>query len=536
LYFDQTSLNNFGNQEMIRRVLAQLGRLQNTKLLSEASVISEAEDILSIADLDDERFEEDAFVAKAHVSVSMGETPDPSNEQDDDSTALLDSDTSSDDGSFKTARTSSSLFYDAANSIYETPGEWGTNLEPLPNEVRIDETSTPKKKKKKKKKKKSKQKRLRGAKALLRGKGAAVDGFSPSPPKKQTRRSLFLKRTSEGQLNDPLNSCWGDLASMKISRQLSLSNLDGIDDSFLQNSGTAWGDLSLNMGDSFSDLDMTSEMPNSQSIHESWDELISKPSADHEAGNRSHVEKDKGDGWLTDLIGSSAVEDMDKGMDEPPCKFIADRTEKGSFLEQFTESFRGQNNSGMAQDTKVQLPGHSSFSSLYSDLLSDTKDDVQFAGASEGPTGESGYVRSIRFADEQGLPIHKVHYLGGDDDPMATCRIVVLFLCPTSKKFEFTHLEYCLRDGLTAEDLLVQLPRFAASKVFAQTTYHAVHRTLFGGTKFESTTMLHNFEIEKNEILVPVMDNHTGDNLVRSAVPLLRNKGVMRMVSRALVL
>jgi hypothetical protein len=151
--------------------------------------------------------------------------------------------------------------------------------------------------------------------------------------------------------------------------------------------------------------------------------------------------------------------------------------------------------------------------------------------SSDSTGGEPPRVRSIRFADEQGLPMVRVHHLGDNDDPLAVNRLVILLLSPSDKKFEFAHVEYRLRAEATVADLLQQLPAFATSELFTTMEFESLYRTQCEDPKLDSSTLLHDIGFGKHEVMVPIRKGFSGEDIVKCAVPLLLNKRIIKGVS-----
>jgi hypothetical protein len=127
--------------------------------------------------------------------------------------------------------------------------------------------------------------------------------------------------------------------------------------------------------------------------------------------------------------------------------------------------------------------------------------------------------------------MERVHHLGGKNDPLAVGHIVVLFLSPENKKFEFAHAEYRIQADTTVSDLLEQLPKMITSELFSKMDFESLYRTEGGANKLEMSSLLRDCDLEKNEIVVAVMSGRYGEKLVECAAPLLSNKRVMKAVS-----
>ncbi len=139
--------------------------------------------------------------------------------------------------------------------------------------------------------------------------------------------------------------------------------------------------------------------------------------------------------------------------------------------------------------------------------------------------------RMIRFADEQGLPLEKTFRCGDQSNLWATGRIIVLFLDPVMKKFEFMQGEFSHQGGATVADLLSQLPSFATEERFAAREYVSIFATSGGPRELNSKDRLYELDLGKREITVAVMKGDSGEQLVNTAAPILANEQVMKAVS-----
>ena len=147
-------------------------------------------------------------------------------------------------------------------------------------------------------------------------------------------------------------------------------------------------------------------------------------------------------------------------------------------------------------------------------------------------TDDEPYVRSIRFADEQGLPMSTVHCLGEDEDPFPIGNIVVLLLCPEDRKFEFVHAEYCVNARTSVFNLLEQLPKLATNELFASKTFVSLLRTRGGFNELNIISPLHECGLAKNEVVVAVPEGCRGSEILKCALPLVLNKRIAKAVSK----
>ena len=140
-------------------------------------------------------------------------------------------------------------------------------------------------------------------------------------------------------------------------------------------------------------------------------------------------------------------------------------------------------------------------------------------------------IRLIHFADEQGLPIKKVHQVGDENDPWAMGRIIVLFLDPVARKFEFMQGEFSHRAGATISDLLRQLPSFATEQRFASMEFLSIYSTDGKPRELGLKEKLHELDLARREVTVAVMKDISGKKLLEEASPVLKNEKIMRAVS-----
>lgn len=139
--------------------------------------------------------------------------------------------------------------------------------------------------------------------------------------------------------------------------------------------------------------------------------------------------------------------------------------------------------------------------------------------------------RLICFADEQGLPIERVRRVGDENDPWAMGRIIVLFLDPIARKFEFMQGEFSHRAGATVSDLLRQLPSFATEDRFATMEFSAMYSTSGPTRQFGLNEKLYELQLDRLEVTIAVMKGYSGENLLKEAAPVLKNKNIIRAVS-----
>ena len=332
-----------------------------------------------------------------------------------DFTDLCDSDDAFGDlDSFKTARTSISVFSDSGTFKGNCFAEESSS--DSPNKLQFTDTGEWAIRRRPRKQKKLKEKRHYCSKVLSNnGKGGLSNSVVYSPSSKQKQRLGPSQRFSPER---PHISCWGDLGSIEVSRQL--SSCSSTTSTSEQTKG--WLDSSL---------DTSTETSCSQGVDESWDELFISPVTCGKGDTGvEHSSQSEGQRWLTDLLGDDAVKRMDEG-----ARGIESLTGGNSTNGDITAK-SNMPSKGVAESS---VPSETSQRPVESELLSVGKSNHDSPNLSRVSIADIGYTRSIRFADEQGLPIQKVHHLGGEGDPMATCQLVLLLLvsCPLTHSAHF---------------------------------------------------------------------------------------------------
>jgi hypothetical protein len=140
-------------------------------------------------------------------------------------------------------------------------------------------------------------------------------------------------------------------------------------------------------------------------------------------------------------------------------------------------------------------------------------------------------VRAIRFADEKGLPMEEVFYLGGPDDLTTLGCMVILLLSPEDRQFEFIQAEYLLYDGTTVSDLLQQMPGMATNESFINQRFTSLYRTIGeNGCELINSLPLKDCDVPKTEVVVGVSQGHSGKEMIAFALPLLLNDRITKAV------
>jgi hypothetical protein len=150
---------------------------------------------------------------------------------------------------------------------------------------------------------------------------------------------------------------------------------------------------------------------------------------------------------------------------------------------------------------------------------------------SEDGEPEQERVKTIRFADDCGLPMETVYMLGGPDDPAAVGRVVVVLLKPEVRKFEFIYAEYRLNSKTSVSNLLEQLPGMASNKMFTAQTYSSLFRSRDGCSELIGALSLQDCCLDKNEVIIGVMGGYSGPEMVKCALPLIYNDKISKAVS-----
>lgn len=139
--------------------------------------------------------------------------------------------------------------------------------------------------------------------------------------------------------------------------------------------------------------------------------------------------------------------------------------------------------------------------------------------------------RNLRWADEHGgeLEIHHWTLTMYSEEENDWMRAIVLLLSPKKKKFEFLHISYNLLERTSIKDILMQLPEISTDEALKEQRYVGLIRRK-GGRELINTVSIQSYYLEKNEVLVGVVEGHHGKAISRMAEPLLANKKIMRAV------
>lgn len=137
--------------------------------------------------------------------------------------------------------------------------------------------------------------------------------------------------------------------------------------------------------------------------------------------------------------------------------------------------------------------------------------------------------RMIRWTDEEDGHSLAVIYTLPFMIP-AFLRFVVLLLHPDKRKFEFLHFECSTEDKIKISDILVQIPRFACSRLFRHRRYVALCRR---DMELINLLSVEDCNIREGDILAAVPDGFTPRDIMTHAHQLLSSKPLRRAVKKA---
>eukprot|EP00537_Pseudo-nitzschia_pungens_P013896 CAMPEP_0172396456 /NCGR_PEP_ID=MMETSP1061-20121228/25118_1 /TAXON_ID=37318 /ORGANISM="Pseudo-nitzschia pungens, Strain cf. pungens" /LENGTH=398 /DNA_ID=CAMNT_0013128293 /DNA_START=93 /DNA_END=1289 /DNA_ORIENTATION=- len=135
-----------------------------------------------------------------------------------------------------------------------------------------------------------------------------------------------------------------------------------------------------------------------------------------------------------------------------------------------------------------ELDPNESFDTQETVASSDFEDDFSNISSIDEDEGDSSSQesssschskRSIRFADEVGLPIQNICHYECDRREREHSELLVLCLLPEQKKFEFLHVgyhQYGEDNGTTVQTLLNALPGMCTDHVFSLSKFDAIYR------------------------------------------------------------
>ena len=147
--------------------------------------------------------------------------------------------------------------------------------------------------------------------------------------------------------------------------------------------------------------------------------------------------------------------------------------------------------------------------------------------------------RSICFADEVGKPMEKIHLVERrDDDDCSNAtydptlqRLLVLFLCPEEKKFEFVHAEYSTQQSRVAvSSLLEQVTKFVTDPTIAKKQYARLCTA--DGTELINALSIQEYDLKNDEVVVAVLQGYTGATMHTMAKGLIQNEEILKAVKQ----
>jgi hypothetical protein len=180
-----------------------------------------------------------------------------------------------------------------------------------------------------------------------------------------------------------------------------------------------------------------------------------------------------------------------------------------------------------SEGAKSVLPSGEVKNNLIEECSSPFDTAPETGGSEDGEQPERERVKTIRFADERGLPMETVYML----DPAAVGRVVVLLLKPEARKFEFIYTEYRLNSKTSVSNLLKQLPGMASNGILAAQTYTSLFRSREGCSELIGALPLQDCCLDKNEVIIGVMGGYSGQEMVKCALPLIYNDKISKVVS-----
>jgi hypothetical protein len=213
-------------------------------------------------------------------------------------------------------------------------------------------------------------------------------------------------------------------------------------------------------------------------------------------------------------------------------------------------------------DDKMNTTKDDSFDTLTTETTvsssSDDDDDlISFSDCGESCTTTT--TRSVRFADEEGLPMERIfHYLNprpsyedddDDDDTAGTSECIVLCLSPKARKFEFLHVGYYCENGqndrspTTLSDLMNSLPSMCTNETLMESSLDRLYRinkdtesleSLYDETMHHRTDLLlEGCNLNFCEMIVAAPSDSTEEEILEGMCPLLANKPLMKTLRRA---
>ena len=122
---------------------------------------------------------------------------------------------------------------------------------------------------------------------------------------------------------------------------------------------------------------------------------------------------------------------------------------------------------------------------------------------------------------------HEYHHFGYEQE--AFIRVIVLLLDPTSRKFEFLHVELDTGKRLTVADTLKQLPKVSTNEVLSTLTYSVL---CLNQTEFINILPLEHYNLIDGDILLAVPAGHDVKKVKKEARSFLQIRRIVKSVTR----
>jgi hypothetical protein len=222
----------------------------------------------------------------------------------------------------------------------------------------------------------------------------------------------------------------------------------------------------------------------------------------------------------------------------------------------------------LGDDNKINIKDDS-FDTLTTETVTsssdhdDDSDDLDHSNIFDD-CGESS-IRSVRFADEEGLPMeHVFHHLqqnpSYDHEDDTTSELIVLCLSPQAKKFEFLHVAYYTsreggedhrkdpdvwiqnqHDPTKVSELMVSLPGMCTDRIFSESSLDTIYRINKDNGSLESLVhqenesdaLLGDCNLSFCEMVVAATPGSTKEEIAAGVGPLLANVRLMKTLRRA---
>ena len=174
-------------------------------------------------------------------------------------------------------------------------------------------------------------------------------------------------------------------------------------------------------------------------------------------------------------------------------------------------------------------------------------DDGDSNGQDSSSSLSSHSKRSIRFADELGLPIEKVRHYECDRKEREHSELLILCMCPEQKKFEFLHVgyhQYEEENGVTVKALLRALPGMCTDPVFSthsefvnlyqkSSEFDEAFENLCEDKDKQSSLTLTDCDFRENELIVASVSGSSEQAVLDGIGSLLSNDDIRKTLKRA---